>query len=251
MMKAYDGFANVYDIMQVDVDYPLWIAALDNRIKTYNYGARQILEVACGTATIGLGLSRKGYVVDGLDTSEEMLTVAQHKAKEANLKMNFYRQDMSHMTLNKKYDVIVVPCDGVNYLLDDVTIKQFFSRVAAHLKPDGVFIFDLSTLYKLSTIIGNNTFSETFDKSAYIWENSFDPCTNKLEFLLTLFIEDGENSYQRIEEFHEQRSYLKEDIKSWLTSWFEILEICDGDTFEPLAVNSERMCFVCKLGGVI
>lgn len=250
-MKAYDGFANVYDIMQVDVDYPLWISTFDKCIQTYNKGARHVLEVACGTATIGLGLSQKGYVVDGLDTSEEMLTVAQQKAKEARVKMNFYRQDMSLMTLNKKYDAIVVPCDGVNYLLDALTIKQFFSRVAAHLKPEGIFIFDLSTLYKLSTVIGNHTFSETFEKSAYIWENSFDPSTNTLEFVLTLFIEDHKDRYQRIEEFHEQRSYTKEEIKAWLTPWFELLEICDGDTFEPLAENSERMCFVCKLGGVI
>jgi len=249
MINAYDGFASVYDIMQVDVDYALWVSAFDERIQAHKHGARQVLEVACGTATVGLALSKRGYVVDGLDASEEMLAVAQHKAKREQVKMNFYRQDMSDMKLNKKYDVIVVPCDGVNYLLEEATVKQFFSRVVAHLKPNGIFIFDLSTHYKLSTVIGNNTFAETFEQSAYIWENTFDPDTNTLAFLLTLFIEDSANHYQRVEEYHVQRAYTKESVKSWLTLWFKVLEICDGDSFQELTVNSERMCFVCKLGG--
>jgi hypothetical protein len=120
-----------------------------------------------------------------------------------------------------------------------------FQKVHAHLKSGGVFIFDLSTLYKFSEVIGDATFAETFENSAYIWENSYDEQLRQLNFMLTLFVEDS-GQYRRIEEYHEQYAYENDAVQTWLKPYFDVMEIVDGDSFKPICATSERVCFICK-----
>jgi predicted TPR repeat methyltransferase len=244
-VKAYDGFANVYDIMQYDVAYERWAEKFYTYITTYGCGARTGLELGCGTATISLLLSKMGMAMDGLDVSDEMLTRAREKASVSNVRMKFYHQDMQELQLNKRYDAVIAPCDGLNYLKDGNALKMLFKRVFDHLNSSGVFIFDLSTEYKFSEVIGDSTFAETFEDSAYIWENTYESEMKCLRFLLTLFVKDS-GKYRRIEEYHEQFAYEMDTVKQWLSPYFNCLETVDGDTFEPVAQTSERVCFICK-----
>lgn len=244
-MNIYGEFASVYDIMQYDVDYENWIEQITTIAGKYVEGARNMLELACGTGTIGIGLSKRGYLVEALDISEDMLTVAQSKAYDSGVKMKFYHQDMITFNTKKTYDVIFCMCDGLNYILDEGSVEQVFKNVENHLNPAGLFICDLSSIYKLKEIIGNHTFAETFDEAAYIWENEFDPFTNQLTFTLTLFKEEDE-VYQRFEEFHTQKAYENEAIIEIAKSYFTILETLDGDTFDALQPSSQRTCFIMK-----
>jgi len=244
-MKRYGEFASVYDIMQYDVDYENWIAQIKTIVGANFTGARSMLELACGTGTIGIGLSKKGFIVDALDISEDMLTVAQAKAYDHGVKMKFFHQDMIAFDTKKKYDVVYCMCDGLNYILDENSVTRVFKNVEKHLNPGGLFICDLSSKYKLKEIIGNRTFAETFDQAAYIWENEFDTQLNQLAFTLTLFKEE-DDGYQRYEEFHTQKAYESDDIIEIAKPFFTLLEILDGDTFESVVETSERICFILK-----
>jgi len=173
------------------------------------------------------------------------LTVAQSKAYEAGMKMKFYHQDMVTFNTKKTYDVIFCMCDGLNYILDEASVEKVFKNVEKHLNPGGLFICDLSSKYKLSEVIGNHTFAETFDQAAYIWENEYDELTNQLTFSLTLFKEEDE-SYQRFEEFHTQKAYDSDAVIAIASPLFNVMEILDGDTFDDVQETSERICFIMK-----
>jgi len=244
-MNIYGEFASVYDIMQYDVDYENWIEQIKAIATKYFKGPRSMLELACGTGTIGIGLSKRGFLVEALDISEDMSTVAQSKAYDAGVKMRFYHQDMVTFNTKKTYDVVFCMCDGLNYILDEASVGTVFKNVEKHLNPGGLFICDLSSKYKLKEVIGNSTFAETFDHAAYIWENEFDEHTNQLAFTLTLFKEDDEG-YQRFEEFHTQKAYENDSILNVANPYFTVLETVDGDTFEVASEKSERICFIMK-----
>ncbi len=248
MNNPYSEFANVYDIMQYDVDYDFWHEQMLKRIGAYRSETKKILELACGTGTMAISLSKSGFITEGLDLSEDMLTIASSKASMEKQKIKFYNQNMIDFETRKQYDVILCLCDGMNYLSDEEQFLSAVNQVRKHLLPGGLFIFDLSTIYKLSQVIGNSTFAETFEHSAYIWENEYDEESNQLNFLLTLFVDDG-SMYKRIEEYHQQRAYQIEEIKKNIEADFEILELIDGDSFEALEKTSQRMCFVLKLKG--
>lgn len=246
MNLAYNAFAKVYDTMQYDIDYDFWIDKIQEKIAIYKKDTRSILELACGTGTIGIGLSKFGFYVEGVDISDEMLTHAQEKAYNSKQRMKFYCQNMVELNTRRKYDCIVSMCDGMNYIVHEDDLKQVFERVINHLEPGGIFIFDLSTPYKLEEIIGNSTFAETFEESAYIWENEFDSNQKILNFWLTLFVEEG-SGYERFEEHHKQRAYDLSEIQSILPFELECLECLDGDSFEEIHGESERMCIIARL----
>lgn len=244
-MGAYSAFATVYDIMQYDVDYDKWVQALKEKIKKYKPSTRNILELACGTGTMAIALAQAGFILEGIDLSEDMLVIANQKSQENHVKLKLYQQDMITFNTKKKYDVIFSMCDGMNYIVEDGDLKKTISNVFNHLGDDGLYIFDLSTLYKLKEIIGNHTFAETFDEEAYIWENEFHEETNRLNFLLTLFKEEH-GHYTRHEEYHVQRAYDVDYVKNVMEDYFDILEVVDGDTFEGYSEHSHRICFISK-----
>ncbi|GAB6106241.1 class I SAM-dependent DNA methyltransferase [Fusibacter bizertensis] len=244
-MEIYSEFASVYDLMQYDIDYPLWINQLDQILKKYKSNAKTVLELACGTGTISIGLSQKGYLCEALDLSEDMLTIAQSKAYEQGAKIKFYNQNMDSFNTKKKYDMICCMCDGMNYQKDMETLSKVMKQIAMHINKEGIIVFDLSTKYKLKEIIGNNTFAETFENEAYIWENEYDEDHNILNFSLTLFKNAGEG-YERFEEYHTQKAYDLEEVLSVIEPFFDVIEIVDGDNFLPVEAHAQRICFILK-----
>ncbi len=244
-MNIYSNFASVYDRMQYDVNYTLWTQKIVDLTLALKPDARHFLELATGTGTLAMGLAKKGYFVDALDISEEMLTVAQAKSYEAGVKIKYFHQDMTTFNTRKKYDCIFSLCDGFNYLVEDEDLVNTLDRIYDHLKDDGILIFDVSSQYKLKEVIGDHTFAETFETEAYIWENAYDEASDLLEFTLTLFKKE-KGSYQRYEEFHTQRAHRVDDIVSLSKSKYDCLEILDGDTFDVLNDQSHRICFVMK-----
>ncbi|MBM7562297.1 class I SAM-dependent DNA methyltransferase [Fusibacter tunisiensis] len=245
MSVPYDKFAFVYDIMQYDVDYTAWADRLNDKIKALKPNSRKLLELATGTGNLAIELSKRSYILEGLDLSEEMLAVASQKTSEAGLRIRFYNQDMKTFNTKKNYDVIFSVCDGMNYLVETEDFRSMLDSAASHLNPEGLLIFDLSSEYKFKQVIGNSTFAETFENAAYIWENEYDANLKQLSFLLTLFVESSAG-YSRYEEYHLQRAYGIDEIKDLLYNQFELLEILDGDSFKPVHPESHRICFIAK-----
>lgn len=244
-MSSYSAFATVYDLMQYDVNYTFWADQLIKKIMQLKVNPRTGLELACGTGTLAIEFSKRGFFMEGLDISDEMLAFAHQKANQSNQKIRFLCQDMISFQTKKQYDFVFSMCDGINYIVENEDLSETFLTVSQHLNEAGIFIFDISSHHKLSKVIGDQTFAETFDETAYIWENHYDPEACLLEFELTLFNRVG-TSYERHEEFHMQRAYLTEEIQLLCEPYFEILEILDGDTFEAINNLSQRVCFICR-----
>ena len=62
----------------------------------------------------------------------------------------------------------------MNYILEEADLREVFSRVHEYLEEDGVFIFDLNTVYKYRDLLGETTIAENREEGSFIWENYFD-----------------------------------------------------------------------------
>ena len=112
---------------------------------------------------------------------------------------------------------------------------------------DGVFIFDISSYYKLSTILGNNMYGENREDVAYMWQNYFDSEENVVEMELAFFIKEEDGRFTRFEEVHQQRAYTeKEVLKMLKKAGFTNVKTYGDFTFEAPKEDSERIFFVCK-----
>ena len=77
----------------------------------------KIPDLACGTGNSTLPWAGRGYTASGVDISNEMLVLARRKAREKNLEISFYRQDLRQLDLPFQADVAVLYQDGLNFCL--------------------------------------------------------------------------------------------------------------------------------------
>ncbi|OQB24111.1 MAG: Glycine/sarcosine N-methyltransferase [Firmicutes bacterium ADurb.Bin182] len=238
----YTILAKLYDPFMADVDYDSWAAYIKRFLP--GGGRLVIADCACGTGELTVRLAASGHTLIGIDKSAEMLETASQKARARGLKIPFIKQDIRRFELHKKVDAVICTCDGVNYLSSREQVRRFFDAAYNALKPGGLLIFDISSRYKLSAVLGNNTFANDDEAHSYIWQNAYDESNKLLEMSLTFFIKKGE-LYERSKEVHIQRAHSAAEIENALSSaGFYLSGVYGGFTTEPPDKEAERIQFV-------
>ncbi len=247
-MNQYSDFAFIYDELMNDVDYDKWVLYIEEIINKKEAKVKNILELACGTGNLTIPLTIKNYDIAGIDISYDMLNVAREKAYEKGIELVLLQQDIAELDFDvENLDCVLCACDGFNYLTYDDEIENCFSKVYGLLKKDGLFIFDISSYYKLSTILGSNTFAENRENISYMWQNYFDNAENLIDMELAFFVRDGNGKFDRFMETHQQRAYTELEMKKFLeNAGFSDIDVFADFTFDTPKENSERLFFVCK-----
>lgn len=243
----YSDFALVYDRLMCGVDYEAWAAHYQALLERSGVeeGAL-VLEAACGTGNLTLFLARH-YKVLPSDTSPEMLSVAAKKAKAAGLDLTFVQQDMQRLCAHRKADAVVCACDGVNYLTSEKALSAFFTSAYEALKPGGVLAFDVSTIDKLSRVLGNAPQVERGEEISYIWENAWQESESKLYLSLSLFEKQKDGRYLRIDEEQVQKGWSEHELKAALKkAGFKTVKAYGNFTFSTPRENSQRMHLIAQ-----
>lgn len=245
-MKAYSNFAYVYDFLMQDVEYDNWIEYIEKIFIKYNVNPNKILDLACGTGNVTLRLACEGYDVTGVDISEEMLEKAKEKCKHTGKNVLFINQDITCMDIEDKYDAIVCLCDGINYIIDNNKLSNFFDSIYKVLNDNGILIFDISSYNKISNTLGNNTYAENFEDVSYIWENFFDLNSSICDMELTIFLKE-DDYYKKYVEYHQQKAYKTDEIIERLYKYnYKQYGVFEAFTFDEPKKQSERIYFICK-----
>ena len=156
-------------------------------------------------------------------------------------------EDMRELELYGSVCAVVSVCDSMNYILEEADLREVFSRVHEYLEEDGVFIFDLNTVYKYRDLLGETTIAENREEGSFIWENYFDEESAVNEYDLTLYIREDGESYRRFEEVHYQRAYDLKTIDRLLAdAGMELTAAYDAFTKEPVRDDSERIYVVAR-----
>ncbi len=248
---SYEHFAYLYDELMRDAPYEEWVRFVNEKCDKYNMtgGPRpSLLDLACGTGEVSIRLAKEGFQVTGVDLSEDMLSVAQTKAKKEGLRVPFYQQNMAELEGLGEFDIISIFCDSLNYLQFENEVTDTFAKVFRHLKNGGIFLFDVHSIYKIHQVFVNNTFAINEDDISYIWNSFPGDEPNSVEHELSFFVLD-ENSgkYDRYDELHLQQTFTIEQYAAWLAeAGFELLEITADFTNEPPKEDSERIFFAAR-----
>ena len=249
-MSAYEKFAQVYDLFMDNIDYEGWAEYVTDRLREYEITDGLVLELGCGTGTMTGLLAGKGYDMIGVDNSEEMLAEAMEKRVESGQDILYLLQDMQEFELYGTVRAVVSVCDSLNYITDRDELRHVFELVNNYLDPEGIFLFDMNTVYKYQTMIGNTTIAENRDEGSFIWENSYDEETGINTYELALFLPREDGLYEKDEEVHYQRAYSLEKIKELIgKAVMELLAVYDAYTLEPPKEDSGRLTFVVREHG--
>lgn len=248
-MSEYSAFAEVYDRLTGNIEYSKraeFIRTLLNRHGVSDGGI--VLDLACGTGSLTVELAKAGYDMIGVDNSPMMLSAAQEKMYDNELSMLFLCQSMTELDLFGTIDAAVCTLDSLNHLETPEDIREAIAKVGLFMNHGGIFIFDVNTIYKHREILGNNTFVYDCDDVYCVWQNQL--CDDdSVEINLDIFeCEDG--VYYRENENFKEIACPIEDYRKWLSqAEFEIIDIYDEMTFNPLCDTTQRAVFVAKYNG--
>ena len=246
-MSSYNVFAKYYDELTANIDYKKRSEYFNSIINKYKKtDGAVLLDLACGTGSISVEMAKLGYDVIGIDNSVEMLCIASQKNYENNLAIQFICQDMRNIDLYSSVDITICALGSINHLNSLKDVKSVFKKVSEFTELDGLFIFDINTIYKHKYILANNTFTYETDDVYLVWENQFNEKNNNVKMNLEFFeYEDG--AYYRSSESFTEKAYDINEIDAALKeTGFEIIAHFDDDTFNLPNEKSQRIVIAAR-----
>jgi len=146
-MSVFGNYARYYNLLYRDKDYVGETQFVHQLIQRHAPAAQSILDLGCGTGTHATLLAKEGYQVQGVDLSEEMLHQADDQRSQlpADLqaRLQFSQGDIRQVRLNQTFDVVLSLFHVISYQTTNEDLLAAFETVKQHLKPGGIFIFDV------------------------------------------------------------------------------------------------------------
>lgn len=249
-MGIYETFAVTY----TQGPYPRFSQSMAERLPfvlgKFGRSPRSVLDVACGEGTFAVAMAGAGHQVTGVDRAPRMLEIARQRASLAGADVRFLCQDMRSLALPERFDLVTCWFDSLNYLLLAEDLESAFAGVARSLAHDGLFIFDMNTLYGLAV--------QWQRDRAYVQQDTPDilelhrPTYDYEAATATLridgFLRDG-GHWLRYTEVHQERGYTLEEIRGCLHRAGLVELACWGSILEltPPTPESGRVWFVAAL----
>jgi SAM-dependent methyltransferase len=133
----FERSAELYDLMYERRDYGAAAEELHRRIQTARPGARELLDVACGTGRHLEHLAAH-YRVEGLDLNPRLLERARSRCADAELHLG----DMTDFDLGRSYDVVTCLFSSIGYVRTRTRLRRTIANMARHLRAPGLLIVE-------------------------------------------------------------------------------------------------------------
>jgi ubiquinone/menaquinone biosynthesis C-methylase UbiE len=249
VMAIYQRFARIYAGGDYREFSRRMCEHLPGALKALRVSPNTVLDLACGEGTFAVAATELGYSLTGLDLSEDMLGFAQERARSAGLKVNFVQGDMRSIPFTRGFDLVTCWFDSLNYILEPKQLVRVFEGVARALRKNGLFMFDMNTVYGLAVNWRENPCYVGVDKEdvfeVHRQEYNFE--TSIATMHITAFTKEAE-AWTRIDEDHQERAYTQREIHDCLKdSGFQVLASWGSfrDRSEPTS-ESGRIWYVAK-----
>ena len=233
---AYRDLARYYEILNSDCDYDKWSQYLLSLLEESGAG-RTGADVGCGNGRMTCRIARAGYSLTAFDPSPDMLAEALAYAPKAACRIPFVLGGLDSFRLPGKVDFVLSVNDCVNYIAPD-RLEKSFRNVAANLKKDGVFLFDVSSPAKLRAMDEQLYFDDEEEIFCF-WQNRLQGDSLRME--LTFFAREGE-LYRRFDEVHVQYLHAVPLLEAQLKkAGFGRIDAYQAFTREPADERCDRI----------
>ncbi|NLV74568.1 MAG: class I SAM-dependent methyltransferase [Chloroflexi bacterium] len=243
-MPIYQDYAHVYDRSGQLRFSMRMLRYLDELLERFAVPGTRMIDLACGTGTVAIGMALHGFTVEGIDGSAEMLAEAALKTP-AGTAICWSQQDMRTFSAQPAH-LLTCLYDSLNYILTNDELLAVFRRVRAALEPHGLFIFDMNTPWVLANHWDDATLVLDTPDLTTILQSVYDPHQQRAGVTVTCFERQGE-LYRKIQENHQEQAYPLEQISDNLVRCgFQIEALYECFTFDPADDSTQRALWVAR-----
>jgi SAM-dependent methyltransferase len=247
--SQFEDLAPYYDELMDVVPYEFWAEYVVTLFNFVGCHPQTLLDCACGTGNLSYELAKLGFQVTGIDLSQPMILEALKKAAliQAAFPTQFFQGDLTSFNLERTFDAATCLYDSLNYILWINDLQKAFCCVRKHLKPGGIFIFDMNSEWAFEANLFTQRSTNPKKSLHYEWRSRFDQesrvCTVSMNFKKKSDSE-GEVIFR---ETHQERAYSIQEVQSLIdvTGW-QLLHVFDAYTLNRPHRRSERWFFVVK-----
>jgi SAM-dependent methyltransferase len=219
-MKVFDAYARYYDLLYQQKDYAQEAAFVAAALRRYIPACARVLDLGCGTGRHAAHLAEFGFSVTGVDRSAEMLAVANaHRADLAShisAQLNFVEGDARGIRLGEQFDAVVALFHVVSYQRTDKDVAELLATAHAHLKPGGVFVFDVwhgPAVLNVGPSVRVARFADARTRVLRVAEPCLFPQENVVEVNYEIITEDiATGAVQTIKEVHPMRYFFAPEV---------------------------------------
>lgn len=240
---VFDAYAAYYDLLYRDKDYATEAAYVHGLIQRHKPGARELLELGCGTGAHAACLAQHGYKIMGLDRSEAMVRQARARTNG----MEFARGDLREFRAGRTFDVVLSLFHVMSYQTGNADLRAAMATAAAHLRPGGLFIFDCwygpGVLSDPPTTRVRRLQGDGIAVTR-IAEPDHRPNENRVDVHYEVIVE-GQQGLQRIREVHAMRYLFAPEVDMLLeAAGLHRLALLSWLGDAPPNLDSWNVCFV-------
>lgn len=203
---------------------------------------QEILDLCCGVGRHTLLLARVGYKVTGLDASTRLLEIADRKAKDEGLEVEFLPGDMRAIPFKDKFDIVLNLWNSFGYLENDKEHLRVLKAIAGALKPGGRFLLDI---LNRDWVVRNFQAGEEHREIGGIVEINryqFDSAAGR-DVIATTYIVDGVER----EFTHSCRIYTLQEIKMLLDmAGLKLCQAYGGYDLRPVSVEGKQLLVIAE-----
>lgn len=245
----YSTLAAGYDAVMAHVDYPMWAAYVQSRIRRHHPEASSVVELGCGTGSFAVALQPQGpppggYAYRAFDGSEAMVEAARRKVENAGRPVTVDVLAFGEPVPGPPADVVVLLYDGLNYLLELGEVERLFASIRDALAPGGIAVVDQSTP------ANSENHAEGFDDAGdagafrYVRTSRYDP---EARLHTTTFALTDPATAQRVVETHVQRAYTLDEVRAQVeAAGLEVVAAYDEFEDGPADEATERVHWVLR-----
>ena len=144
-MSIFDNYSQYYNLIYKDKDYETEVDYTHRLLTRFNSG-KKLLELGCGTGIHAYFLAQKGYSIEGVDLSPQMLNQTNrfmtNADQEITKKLSFNQGDIRSFRSDKKFDSLISLFHVFSYMTKNDDVCNALKTVNHHLDSSGIFIFD-------------------------------------------------------------------------------------------------------------
>jgi len=219
--EIFAQYSSYYDLLYQDKDYEAEAAYVAGVLRATDSGIRELLEFGSGTGRHGRLMAQHGIRVFGVERSEFMVALASQQRPTHPLPgdgvFECVRGDIRNVQIDRVFDSVVALFHVLSYQTRNDDVLRTFSNAARHLRPNGVFLFDVwhgPAVLGMRPSIRVKRVEDERTRLIRIAEPTLDTRTSVVKVRYTMLAEDKIDGHlTSFHEEHEMRYFFPVEIE--------------------------------------